>query len=125
MATAIETGLKIVNVKFEAGDIDADTYFRLISKFSELEGAPSGAPVHESEAAPTALSNVSRRVYIKVSQSKNFEFGHLTLSKGTRRFGMWAEDVLSVITQLSEVYETLPQDVRDEADAILAAAEAS
>jgi hypothetical protein len=120
MATAQEQALALINTQLEAGKIDAGQYQELLAGISQFSGGEVAQPVAETEAAPTALSDKSRRAYITVEMSDDFTRGHIMLTKRskngfTRSFGVWAEDVASVMSGLSDQFEELPEDVRKDA----------
>jgi hypothetical protein len=117
MATAQEQALSLINEQFAADKINADQYQELLAGISQFSTGEVTQPVSETEAAPTALSDKSRRAYITVEVSDDFTKGHLMLTKRskngyTRSFGVWAEDVASVMSGLSDQFEELPEDVR-------------
>ena len=116
MATAQDQALATINQKFADDQIDAETYQKLIAAVAEMSPAAT-QPVKKTAEKPTALNDPTRRQYVQVTVSDDFKFGHLILRKGEgRRFGVWAEDVTSVITQLMERFEDLPEDVRKAAE---------
>ncbi len=121
--TALQSALETANQQFADGKISVSEYQELLSTISQM-GTPAEQPVAKTEAAPTALSDPSRRAQVEVQVSDDFSFGHLVLVKErvgrngkpyTRRFGIWAEQVTDLIVALSEAFEELPEEVRDAA----------
>lgn len=115
MPTAQDQALAVITQKFASGEIDDQTYQSLLAAVTQMAPAVQ-APVKESKAKPSALNDKTRRVYIHAAVSENFEFGHITLSKGNRRFGIWAEDVDNVIDEIMSAYAALPEAVREAAE---------
>jgi hypothetical protein len=125
MQTANQSALETVNAKFAAGEISVEQYQELLATISQMSD-PVAQPVTKTEAAPTALSDPSRRAQVEVVVSDDFTKGHLSLVKTrtgrngkdySRRFGIWAEQVTDLIVALSERFEELPEEVREQATA--------
>lgn len=115
VANATEIAVGALNKAFLAGKLPQAEYLSAIAGLSGSSSAPSSAPVETSQAKPSARNDSSRRIYVKAQVSENFDFGHITLSKNNRRFGIWAEDVASVIEQLSTAFDALPESVQAQA----------
>lgn len=122
--TALQSALETANQQFADGKISVSEYQELLSTISQM-GTPAEQPVAKTKAAPTALSDPSRRAQVEVQVSDDFSFGHLVLVKEregrngktySRRFGIWAEQVTDLIVALSEAFEELPETVRKAAD---------
>ncbi len=119
MANAVDIVLENANRLLESKAIDEDTYLSMITAAANIAATEEAAPVTETKAASTAQNTPSKRVHIQAAVSNNFSYGHITLSKGKgRRFGVWAEDVDSVIEGLMNAYAELPASVRKAAEAL-------